>query len=78
MEEKLLELLADICAEEIVKDSLDVDLFQTGLLDSLAYAELLYGIEENFGIIIAPSEIKREEIDTPRKILELVRGRMEE
>ncbi len=77
MEEKLLALLADLCADDVVKEDMDVELFKTGLLDSLAYAELLYGIEECFGIIIAPSEIKREDIDTPEKILNLVRERME-
>ena len=73
MEEKILDLLAELCEDEIVKSNKDIELFETGLLDSLAFAELLFGIEDNWGLIIAPSEIEREEINTPQKIISLIR-----
>ena len=37
MEEKILEILADICEDDVVKSDLDIDLFETDLLDSLAF-----------------------------------------
>lgn len=77
MEEKILDLLAELCEDEIVKSNKDIELFETGLLDSLAFAELLFGIEDNWGLIIAPSEIEREEINTPQKIISLIRERLE-
>lgn len=77
MEEKILDLLAELCEDEIVKSNKDIELFETGLLDSLAFAELLFGIEDNWGLIIAPSEIEREEINTPQKIISLIRKRLE-
>ena len=52
-----------------------MELFETGLLDSLAFAELLFGIEDEFGIIISPSEVERTDLDTPRKIVSLVEAR---
>ena len=76
MEEKLLNLLADLCDDEEVKSNLDEDLFESGLIDSLAFAELLYAIEENFGVIIAPSEVERSDINTANKIIALVKERM--
>lgn len=76
MEEKLLDLLAELCDDEDVKNDLDEDLFESGLIDSLAFAELLYAIEENFGVIIAPSEIQRSDINTANKIIRLVKERM--
>ena len=76
MEEKLLDLLAELCEEDEVKNSLDEDLFESGLMDSLAFAELLFAIEENFGVIIAPSEIQRSDINTANKIIRLVKERM--
>ena len=76
MEEKLLDLLAELCEEDEVKNNLDEDLFESGLLDSLAFAELLFAIEENFGVIIAPSEIQRSDINTANKIIRLVKERM--
>ncbi len=76
MEEKLLNLLAELCEEDEVKNNLDEDLFESGLMDSLAFAELLFAIEENFGVIIAPSEIQRSDINTANKIIRLVKERM--
>lgn len=76
MEEKLLELLAELCEDEVVMEDRDIELFESGLLDSLAFAELLFAIEDEFGIIIAPSEVERADIDTPNKIVELVKERI--
>lgn len=75
MEEKVLEMLADLCEDEVVKTNKEIDLFKTGLLDSLTFAELLFNIEDQFGIIIAPSEIEREDINTAQKIIDLIRER---
>lgn len=77
MEEKILDLLAEVCEDDVVKSNLDLDLFETDLLDSLAFAELLFAIEEKFGVIIAPSEIERDDMSTPGKIIDLVKARME-
>lgn len=76
MEEKILEMLAIICEDDVVKENREVELFETGLLDSLAFAELLFDIEDKFGVVIAPSEIERADIDTPQKIIDLIQGRM--
>ena len=76
MESKLLGILAELCEDDEVKDNLDIDLFENELLDSLAFAELLLAIEENFGVIIAPSEVEREDINTPNKIINLVKERI--
>lgn len=76
MEEKILDMLAEVCEDDIVKENKDVELFETGLLDSLAFAELLFDIEDKFGVIIAPSEIDRKDIDTPQKIINLIQARM--
>ena len=38
-------------------------------MDSLDYTELLVGIEEALSVTMAPSEFKREEMDTPNKII---------
>lgn len=75
MEEKILDMLADLCDDEIVKTDKNVDLFETGLLDSLGFTELLVDIEDQFSIIIAPSEIDRSEMNTPQKIIDLINAR---
>jgi D-alanine--poly(phosphoribitol) ligase subunit 2 len=45
-------------------------------MDSLAFAEFLVALEEEYDVVIAPSEVEREEINTPEKILELVKSRL--
>lgn len=76
MEEQMLDLLEEICDDAIVREERDVDLFEEGLLDSMAAIELLVAIEENFGVEIAPTAVEREEMNTVNKIIEQVRVRM--
>lgn len=75
MEEKILDILEDICEDDIVREELDINLFESGLMDSLGLVELLVQIEENFNIIISPSEIERDDIETPNKIISLIKQR---
>lgn len=76
MQEKILELLAEICETDEVKDDPELELFESGLLDSLGFAEFLVELEEQFDVVISPSEVERDQIDTPEKILDLVLDRM--
>lgn len=75
MKEEILELLAKICESDDVKGELDLELFESGLLDSLGFAEFLVELEDQFGIVISPSEVEREDINTPAKILALAEDR---
>ena len=72
MKEDILEILAELCEDEVVKEEEDVDLFESGLLDSLAYLELLMEIENRLGITISPSEVSKDDINTPAKFVEFV------
>ena len=72
MQEKILDILETICEDEVVKEELDMNLFEEDLLDSLSFVELLVEIEEQLGIVISPSDVKRADMDTPNKIIALV------
>lgn len=72
MEEKILDILEAICEDSIVREERNLDLFEEDLLDSLGFAELLVNIEEELGIVISPSEVTREDMNTPEKIIQLV------
>ena len=74
--EIVLELLEEICGDDIIRVNLDINLLEEELIDSLDYTEFLIGIEEKVGIIMSPSELKREEMDTPNKIIEQVMIRL--
>lgn len=76
MEERVLDILVELCDEEIVREDININLLEEELMDSLDYTELLIRLEEEFGIVISPSEYTREESDTPAKIIEIVRARL--
>ena len=76
VEETLLDLLEEICADDVVREERDVDLFECGLLDSMGAIELLVAIEESFGVEIAPTAVEREEMNTVNKIVHQVQIRL--
>ena len=77
LEAQLLDLLEEICEESAVREERDIDLFEAGLLDSMAAIEVLVAIEENFGVEIAPTAVEREEMNTVNKIIHQVEIRLD-
>ena len=69
VESTMLDLLEEVCDDEAVREERDIDLFEAGLLDSMAAIEVLVGIEERFSVEIAPTEVEREEMNTVNKII---------
>lgn len=76
MENKFFDILEELCGDEIVREDPDINLLDEDLMDSMDYTELLIEIEETFGVVIAPSEVTREEMDTPNKILAVIKSKM--
>lgn len=74
--EKILQMIEDICGDDVVWDERDLDLFEEGLFDSLAAIEFLVDLETEFGVRIAPTELEREEMNTPNKIIDRVAERL--
>ena len=73
--EQVLEMLEEICEDEVVREDLDINMKEEGLMDSLAFVEMLVKIEETFGLSIAPTEVTYEEIDTPNKVISYIENR---
>ena len=76
IKEQILEMLEEICEDEVIREDLDINLKEEGLMDSLAFVEMLVRIEENFGLSIAPTEVTYEEIDTPNKVISYIENRL--
>jgi acyl carrier protein len=55
--------------------SVDTDLMEAGLLDSLTLVELMSSLEEEFGIAISFDEIELDNFRTVARITEFVRER---
>ncbi|MDF2536046.1 MAG: D-alanyl carrier protein [Bacillales bacterium] len=73
MDEKIIDVLCEICDCEEPRENLDVHLFEEGLLDSFSTVQLLVALEE-LGYPVAISDFDRETWATPRMILEYVKN----
>lgn len=77
MKEKIIEILAEKCGvePEDIKDDMDIDMFEEGLLDSFAMLGLIVDFEAELGIKLEITEIDRKDINTPNKVIECLKKR---
>lgn len=75
--ERMLDLIEEVCDDEVIREERDIDLFKAGLLDSMVAIELLVGIESEFGVVIAPTAVEREEMNSVNKIIHQVEIRVQ-
>ena len=67
--EKILEILAQLCDTNEIKNNPDIEIFKEGLLDSFGIIEFFVALQEQLNIEIAPTEVDREMWATPNKII---------
>ncbi|HJV31174.1 MAG TPA: D-alanine--poly(phosphoribitol) ligase subunit 2 [Bacillales bacterium] len=65
---QVIELLAEICQDDVVKEDPNIDLFEASLLDSFGTVELLVQVEERFSIMVPITEFDRDTWNTPNNI----------
>ena len=78
MEEKVLKILENICGDEVVSEEPDINLVEEHLMESFDYITLLMDLQDQLGVIISPTEYTREEMDTPNKIIAIVKQKLDE
>ena len=64
----VLDILDDLTGEDL-SDQMDENIFDNGLMDSMASVQMLLNLQEKFDIDVPVSEFNREEWDTPNKIV---------
>lgn len=67
-ENQVIELLAEICQDDIIKEDPNINLFDAGLLDSFGTVELLVQLGERFDITVPITEFDRDTWNTPKNI----------
>ena len=55
---KVLEILVELTGEDALFDNSRIDLIESGIMDSFTYSELLYSLEDEFGIEIQPTQVE--------------------
>ena len=68
VKETVLNILTDLIGTD-VSNSMDDNLFDAGLLDSMGTVQLLLQLQTELGIEVPVSEFERSEWDTPNKII---------
>jgi acyl carrier protein len=68
--ERVRRLMLDVAHIEV--ESIDTDLIETGVIDSLALVELIFQIEQDLGIAIQLDEVSVERFRTVRGIADLL------
>lgn len=69
--EAVLDILNELTGEDL-SDQMDDNLFDSGLLDSMATVQMLLELQEKTGITAPVSEFNHDEWSTPNKIIEKV------
>ena len=64
MKEKVLDLLEEVCDDDVVREDLDMDLFEAGLIDSLSVINILLEIENKLGIRLQITDLEKSDIST--------------
>ena len=71
MDEKILAILAELCGAEADELEMDLDLFESGLLDSFGVVQLLVRLDEELNISLDIEQLRRDEAATPAQIIRL-------
>lgn len=70
-DEKVINIINELTGTDI-SDQQDTNLFETGLMDSMATVQLVVELEERCNVSIPISEFNRNEWDTANKIIQKV------
>lgn len=67
--QQVLDLLADVSENNIVKEQPDIEIFEEGIIDSFKTVELLLEIQNKLDIEVSIMDFDRDEWATPNKIV---------
>ena len=76
--QRTLEILQQVTGDADVLTDPDLQLYGSGLLDSLATVSLIVAFEEAFGLVISPAEFDRDAWGTPRMLVADIERRLPE
>lgn len=71
--EQVLDLLADVAENDVVKENPDVEIFEEGIIDSFQTVGLLLEIQNRLGIEVSIMDFDRDEWATQTKLLSIRR-----
>ena len=76
IENKVLNILVEICGTKKVTKDRDLNLIECGYLNSMGVVELLDDLEEEFDIDIPLDDFSLDRFDTINKVIEYVKSKL--
>lgn len=74
--EKLaLEIMENVCETDEVREDLDMDLFDAGLIDSLSTISIILEIEDKLGVKLQPTDFDKSDISTVNNFITFLEKR---
>lgn len=70
VKKRILEILVELTGADELFDDEGIDLIDSGIMDSFTYGELLYALEDEFGVEIQPTQV---EVDVWRSVERIAR-----
>lgn len=74
MENKIIDIIVEVCEDERLRNNLNIDLLENDILDSLAFITLISRLEEEFNIEIQPTQVSSESWRTADSIVKMVKS----
>lgn len=74
MEDRVVDIIVEICENETIRENKEIDLIENELLDSLAFITLISRLEEEFDIEIQPTQVKPDTWRSIYSIIDLVKA----
>ena len=75
MQETVIEIFEDVLGTDEIREDLDLNLFETELLDSLAMIEVLLEIENRLGRELQPTDLERKDMSTVNNLVKFLETR---
>jgi len=74
--ERVIEVLADVAEDNVVRTDPDIPLFEQDVLDSLRTVDLILALSKEFGVDISPAELDRSLWATPKHIVAFMEAKV--
>ena len=76
--ERVIDVLADVAEDNVVRTDLNIPLFEQDVLDSLRTVDLILALTKEFGVDISPAELDRSLWATPKHIVAFMEAKVGE
>ncbi len=71
-----IEIMAEICETDEIKDDLDLDLVDAGLIDSLSIINIILLLEEKTGVKFQPTDFEKKDIYTTNNFINFLKEKL--